>query len=53
MEEEKEKKALHPLLGLFIAEELKRAHLNILEMCDDIDMGPTTYEALKKGSIKI
>lgn len=53
MKEEKEKGAQHELLGLFIAEQLKRAHLNILEMCDEIDMGPNTYEGLKGGSINI
>lgn len=47
----KEKKVEHLLLGYFIAEQLKRAHLNILVMCDEIDMGPNTYEALKGGSI--
>lgn len=41
----------HYLLGLFIAEQLKRAGVNINSMCKETHMGPATYELIKGASI--
>lgn len=42
----------HYTLGLFIAEQLKRAKVNITAMCKEIGMGIDTYEKLKRVTIK-
>lgn len=43
----------HYALGNFIAEQLKRAKVNIRTMCKEIGMGIDTYEKLKRATIRI
>jgi hypothetical protein len=45
------KKIMHQALGLFIEEELRRAGVKIMEMCEAINMGHSTYAELKGASI--
>lgn len=43
----------HEVLGLLIEEELRRAGVNIVAMCDEMHMGHTTYSDLKGALISI
>ena len=43
---------MHPKLGEFIEKVLKVAHVNLSKMCQEIHMGPATYQKVKKGKKK-
>lgn len=47
-----ENKIVHPKLGEFIEKVLKVAHVNLSKMCQEIHMGPATYQKVKKGKKK-
>ena len=47
------KKFSHPVLGHFIAEEFKRAHLSIEAMRKEIHMGKPTYYKMISGEIYV
>lgn len=42
----------HEALGILIEEELRRAKVNIMAMCDELHMGHTTCSDLRGGSDK-
>ena len=44
-----ENKIVHPKLGEFIEKVLKVAHVNLSKMCQEIHMGPASYQKVKKG----
>ena len=46
-----ENKIVHPKLGEFIEKVLKVAHVSLSKMCQEIHMGPATYQG-KKGEEK-
>ena len=46
-----ENKIVHPKLGEFIEKVLKVAHVNLSKMCQEIHMGPATYQKVKKGKL--
>ena len=48
-----ENKIVHPKLAEFIEKVLKVAHVNLSKMCQEIHMGPATYQKVKKGKKKI
>ena len=48
-----ENKIVHPKLGEFIEKVLKVAHVNLSKMCQEIHMGPATYQKVKKGKKKL
>ncbi|MEY8688198.1 hypothetical protein AB9N12_19440 [Bacteroides sp. AN502(2024)] len=44
-----EEKRIHYALGLFIAEQLKRAKIDVKSMCKELHMSLDTYEQVKRG----
>ncbi len=48
-----EEKRIHYALGLFIAEQLKRARIDVKSMCREIHMSLDTYEQVKGGRDKV
>lgn len=47
------KESRHPILGCFIAEELRRKEIRIKTMCKETHIGTATYEKVKKGMINL